>query len=311
MNGLGKAFVLAILLFAILTDARAGIAWEPTRADLEEAFLLWATPRAEYSGRAQEEAYQLLTADSAATARVLPRFLTTPSGAIRDKILTMCENLGAGAVGPVFRLHADPDSPNLTLVMFCLSRSHDTESLPIILSHLQHRRAAVRSTAALSLGYLARPEAVDGLITLLQADTIAAVRKSVVFAIGQCLDTTSVTDHALDAVIDALDDDFFSVRFNAVRALARWEERSILRLESRYDTLNDTARFGALQVMSRPASETGRPILEHVAADTTASSPVRGSALKGLLDRKWTPADTALTDLRATAIGRGLFGLIR
>ncbi len=302
-----SSFCLLLLFFFPVSC----FAWEPTRADLEEAFLLWASPQAEYSGRPLDEAYAILTADSAATAQILPKFLATPSGSIRDKILTMCENLGGGFVGPAFRPHADPDSPNLPLVMYCLSRAHDTESLSIIISHLKHPRPAIRSTAAMSLGYLGQAAAVGDLIQTLRADTFAAVRKSAVFAIGQCLDTSTVTDSALDAVIAALGDDFFSVRFNAVRALARWDDPAVRRLMARFDMMDDTGRFGALQAMGKARTELGRPFLEKISADTTSPLTVRGSALKAMLERKWTPTDTDLADLRETPIGRGLFGLIR
>ena len=93
-------FCLLSSVSCFLHPASAG---EATQADLDEAFLLWATPRSEYAGRPQEEAYAFLTEDSNAAARTAPKFLETPSGSIRDKILTLCENLGAASVSPAFR----------------------------------------------------------------------------------------------------------------------------------------------------------------------------------------------------------------
>lgn len=286
-------------------------AWEPTRADLEEAFLLWATPRAEYSGKPQQDAYDLLMEDSPAAARALPKFLNTPSGSIRDKILTICENMGAQVVGPAFRPHAGSDSPQLGIVMYCLSRSHDTESLPILLRNLKHPRWQMRSTAALSLGYLGDRSGMPDILAALKTETYPLARKSLAFAVGQCCDSAGVTPEILDALIGALDDPHFAVRFNAARALSGLDVPAYRQLQTRYDDLSDTGRYGALYVLGRTQNLFGRPILEKIAADTGTALRLRAVALKGLLDQKWAPADTALEDLRATPVGRGLFGLLR
>lgn len=285
--------------------------WQARDADLAEAFLLWATPRAEYSGKSQEDAYAMLMTDSMAAAMVLPRFLNSPSGSIRDKVLTLCENIGPAAVGPAFRPHAGSDSPHLGIVMYCLSRGRDTESLPILLMHLTHPRAQMRATAALSLGYLGMKEAVGDLIDRLKIDTSVAVRRASAFAIGRCVDSSTVTPPALAALTAALDDEHFSVRFNAARALAELSVPAHNQLLARYDTLSDTARYGALTAIGRIALPESRRFLETVGADTSASMPLRGVALKWMLDQKWTPAEDALADLRATSVGRGLFGLLR
>ncbi len=298
-------FCLSICLFAC-----PAWGWEARPADLEESFLLWASPRSEYSSR-QQEAYQLLTTDSAASAFVVPRFMGTPSGSIRDKILTFCENIGPTAVGPAFRPHAGADSPQLGLVLFCLSRSHDTESLPIILEQLKNRRWQIRSTAALSLGYLGDKSAAEELVHALETETYPMARKSIAFALGQCADSSTVTLTILDALIGALGDDFFATRFNAARSLAGFGEPACLRLAARYDSLSDTARYGALLALGRAPTPTSRQLLEKISAEPSAALPLRGIALKGLLDQKWTPADTDLTDLRNTNVGRGLFGLLR
>lgn len=296
----------ALMTVVCIADVSA---WDAKPADLEEAFLLWATPKTEYSGAAKEEAYAVLTADTAAAARVLPKFMGTPSGSLRDKILTFCENAEPSAVGPAFRPHAAADSPNLGLAMFCLSRSHDTESLPILLEHLKHRRHSLRSTAALSLGYLGHPGAVEDLIRAMETETHSMTRKSAAFALGQCGDTSTITARLLDALINGLDDNFFAVRLNSALALARLGEPAVGRLLERYETLSDTAHYGALQALGRSTSAAGRPMLERISADSSAASPLRGVALKSLLDRAWAPADTDLADLRAMPVGRGLWGL--
>lgn len=287
-----------------------GWAWEPRPSDLEESFLLWASPRSEYSSR-QQEAYQLLTTDSAASALVVPKFMGTPSGSIRDKILTFCENIGPAAVGPAFRPYAGADSPQLGLVLFCLSRSHDTESLPVILEQLKNRRWQVRSTAALSLGYLGDKRAAEELVHALETETYPMARKSIAFALGQCADSSTVTSAVLDALVGALGDDYFATRFNAARSLAGFGEPACVHLAAIYDNLTDTARYGALLALGRASTNTGRRMLEKIGADPTAALPLRGIALKGLLDQKWPPADTDLADLRNTSVGRGLFGLLR
>ncbi|MBI4179589.1 HEAT repeat domain-containing protein [bacterium] len=291
--------------------SRASEAWEPTPADIEEAFLLWATPRVQFHGAAQEEAYSLMMADTVETAKVLPRLMGTPSGSVRDKILTLTEELGAGAVGPAFRPHAGADSPHLSLVMFCLSRAKDLESLPILAGHLRHDRAQMRSIAALSLGYLGHPDAVADLVRVINSDTESSVRKSAAFAIGQCADSTTVGEEALDALIRTLDDPFFAARFNAARALARLADPAARRLSDKYDGLSDTARYGALFASGRMKDAVSVNLLDRIAADTSARPELRGIALRGLIERKHPIADTDLQDLRAMPIGRGLWGLIR
>lgn len=311
-RGFGRTVFLVILFLVsnFQFPIPAG-AWQSTPADLSEAFLLWATPRAEYSGNTKEDGYAILMADSPAAARVLPGFLETPSGSIRDKILTLCENMGPVPVGPAFREHAAADSPQLAIVMYCLSRAHDTGSLPILLEHLKHRRWQIRSSAALALGYLAEFGALDGLMEALNTETYPMARKSVVFALGQCADSVSVTPHVLDALIAALDNEYFAVRFNASRALTRLADPAVARILEKYDELSDTARYGALHSFGRSPSGLARAHLEKTARDTAAALPLRGIALKGLLDQKWAPADTDLEDLRGTSVGRGLWGLIR
>lgn len=302
--------LLGICCIGILFVGPAS-AWESHRADLEEAFLLWATPRNEYGSKAQEEAYALLTTDTAASARVLPRFLGTPSGSIRDKILTFCENAGPAAVGPAFRPHAVSDSPHLGLVLFCLSRAHDSGSLPILLEQLKNRRWQMRTATALSLGYLGHSGAQDSLIRAMETETHPMVRKSLAFALGQCAAATTVMDRSIVELIEALDDDFFATRYNAARALSRLGEPACQMLNAKYDSLSDTGRYGALQVFGRASCGMSRSVLWKTAADPSAPLPLRGVAAKGLLDQKWIPADTDLADLRATSIGRGVWGVIR
>ncbi|OGH59634.1 MAG: hypothetical protein A3G34_07380 [Candidatus Lindowbacteria bacterium RIFCSPLOWO2_12_FULL_62_27] len=310
MRLLHRCLAAAYIIFVCIYNN--GWAWDARPADLEEAFLLWASPKAEYAGTSQLDAWTLLTADTAATARVIPKFLGTPSGAVREKILMFCENADAASVGPAFRPHAVPDSPQLGLVLFCLSRAGDTESLPIILEHLSSRRWQVRSAAALSLGYLGRDAraAVPDLIRAL-SDTAPMVRKSAAYALGQCADSGTVTLTVVEALVRALDDDFFGTRFNAARALALLGDSALAMLAARYDGLSDTARYGVLLTLGRAEGAAGRPMLEKISADTAAVMPLRGIALKGLLDRKWAPADTDLAELRATDVGRGLWGMTR
>lgn len=308
---MNKVIRAAFCLLSVAGCLTSAAAWEPTPADLEEAFLLWSTPRSEYAGRPQEEAYALLTADSAAGAMVGPKFLGSPSGSVRDKILTLCENLGASSVGPAFRPHAIADSPSLSIVMFCLSRSKDTGSLPILLEHLTHPRPSIRSAAALSIGYLGRNDAVDSLIQRIQADTAASVRKSAVFALGKCVDSSTVTRRILDVLTASLDDEFFSARFNAARALGSLADPAVEHLQAKYDGLSDTGKYGALVALSRAPNGAGRTFLEKVIADPGAPQILRAAALKGLLDQKRNFADTELADLRAMPAGKGQFGLIR
>jgi len=302
-----------LCLSGTLTIITTGVAWawEPTAADLEEAFLLWATPRVEYSGKAQDDAYAMLMTDSMPAARVLPRFFSSPSGSIREKILTLCENLGAEAVGAAMRPHVESDSPNLALVLMCLARSHDRQSLPILLDQLKHPRWTIRSSAALALGYLADSGAIGPLAETLKTDEHAQVRKSAVFSIGKCMDSVSLTPEILDRVCSALDDVFFATRFNAARAMAEWSDPAAAYLLARYDSLSDTAKYGALYALGRCPTPAGREFLEKTSMEPQTPAALRGIALKGLLDRKWTPADAALTDIRSIPVGRGLLGILR
>lgn len=309
MNRYGGGW-LCLLVGACLMPLKAS-AWEATRADLEEAFLLWATPRVQFSPASQEDAHDLLMKDTEEAALVLPKFFASPNGSIRDKILTLTEQLGAQAVGPAFRPHAGSDSPNLAMAMFCLSRAHDTESLPILLKHLRHANRSMRSVAALSLGYLRSPDALPDLVQILAAETEPSVRKSIAFAIGQCADSATVTGECLDALIHLLGDDFFATRFNAGRSLAALADPAARRISAAYDALSDTARYHALFAAGRMQDEVSFKLLETAAADTSAPLVLRGIALKGLLDRKASLSDTDLPDLRGSAVGRGLFGLIR
>lgn len=306
--------VLAFLFYCVVSGILSAscLAWEPTTADLEEAFLLWATPRSEYAGRPQEEACALMQADSPAAMMVVPKFLPSPSGSLRDKILVISENFGAGVTGPAFRPQAGEDSPYLNMALFCLAKAKDTEGLPIFLRHLKSVRASTRSVAAMSLGYLGEHRAADALVAALLAETVPMARKSIAFAIGQCSDSTNVTTASLDALIDALADPFFAVHFNAARSLAQLADPALARISHRYAEMSDTGKYSAIHAVGRMYSlPAAAAFLERICRDVSSPDILRGVALKGLLDRKIVFADTDLVDLRDRPVGRGLFGLMR
>ncbi|ELS34507.1 HEAT repeat domain-containing protein [Pseudanabaena catenata] len=114
-------------------------------------------------------------------------------------------------------------------IVWALGTCRASLGLQPLISALKYDITAVRLWAASALGQLGDAEAIEPLTDALISDTISAVRGNCAWSLGKLIlpmhrnfhTQDEIYQNALDALIDALDDDDLSVQTDARNALRK------------------------------------------------------------------------------------------
>ncbi len=138
---------------------------------------------------------------------------------------------------------ANPE--RLGLVIDLVGAMRDANSVPVLISLLEHSDETIRSKAAFALGIIGDYHACSSLQRLLN-DASARVRAVTAEALGrlQCED-------AIGALGRAIGDSSLSVKMNAAIALSRLGERGSAVLEKSLKVLDASERSIAAEVLER------------------------------------------------------------
>jgi hypothetical protein len=280
------------LIFVLQSSAWA---WEPTESDIEEAFLVWSKSGTEFSGRPYMEAEEILYADSPASAKIISRFIHSKQGFVKYKLFQLCYYMGSSAIRPAFRPMANLNEKKLGSVYLCLGRARDHVSVGRISKGLGHKKWGVRSSAAISMGYIGWPQTVGyKLAENLSNDSSPIARKSAAYALGTGHDTDQIP-----VLFKALKDSYYGVRFNAMSALSKYGDDSARLMTKNYDDSSDTVKFGILYSTGMMKGQHGLPLLNRVVRNKSESDLLRGLALKGLKDRNQDFPETVIEDIKS------------
>lgn len=163
-------------------------------------------------------------------ARTLPYLITElATDDVRKRIALedVLVKIGAPAVGPLTEaLRREAERTDVTrgvrLAAYVLGRIGDPAPIDALVAAGGHRDWKVRGSAAEALGALGAREATASLVALIK-DENEIVRKSAAVALGRIAEKSGTEPRleadAVDALIVAMSDPFYSVRYSAKGAL--------------------------------------------------------------------------------------------
>jgi HEAT repeat protein len=164
-------------------------------------------------------------------AQTLPYLLThLDTDDVRERIALedVLVKIGAPAVGPLTEaLRREAERTDVTrgvrLAAYVLGRIGDPAPIDALVAAGGHRDWKVRGAVTEALGMLGRREATTSLVALIK-DENEIVRKSAAVALGRVGEKSGTEPRldadAVDALIVAMSDPFYSVRYSAEGALA-------------------------------------------------------------------------------------------
>ncbi|MBD3367001.1 MAG: hypothetical protein GF405_02355 [Candidatus Eisenbacteria bacterium] len=221
------AFVLALALPGVGAAGEA----EPDTLSLrsmtpEELFIRASSAELQYRGLL-EPARRLLVRRQEESIPYLVTQLDTDQPRERIALENLFVRIGEDAVPALIEALEeealrDDTTRGARLAAYVLARIGDEAAVRPLIDQSGHGQWKMRSSVADALGHLGGPRAADALVGLLQDDD-DSVRKAAAAGLDRIArdGPDVVRRHAEDALLEALDDEFYGVRFAASDALGR------------------------------------------------------------------------------------------
>ncbi|MBN2565456.1 MAG: HEAT repeat domain-containing protein [Candidatus Eisenbacteria bacterium] len=230
----------------------------------EELFLRASSSALQFQSMIEPSRRRLI-ADHGTSLPYLATRLDTDDARERNALEDILVRIGEPAVWPIIdafqsEITRTDTTRGARLAASVLGRLEDPAAVPALAGASDHADWKVRGAVAGALGRMGVEEAVPALIDLL-GDGNEIVRKSAAFGLGRtaskvheacgCEDGLSSHDWepAVNALVGALDDQYYAVRYDASDALSKVGSPALTALRAALKNGSETARLMALRAL--------------------------------------------------------------